>query len=136
MNFPGRIVGGLLVAIATLWILGIAGVFPFSNRAANQVAANADRTPVSDPNAQRFTTPATQTGANATQSGTQPQTSAQADGTNDSTSTAQSGTGTSTFNSGTSNGTSQPDGTVPATDNTVPATGSTSTSSQPLRAAW
>lgn len=37
MNFPGRIIGGTLVAIAIAWILNIAGVFPFSRSSTNQI---------------------------------------------------------------------------------------------------
>lgn len=41
MNFPGRIIGGTLVAIAIAWILNIAGVFPFSSRSTNQIDSTA-----------------------------------------------------------------------------------------------
>jgi len=41
MNFPGRIIGGTLVAIAIAWILNIAGVFPFSRSSTNQIDSTA-----------------------------------------------------------------------------------------------
>ncbi|MCY7321475.1 MAG: hypothetical protein LH660_06650, partial [Phormidesmis sp. CAN_BIN36] len=45
MNFPGRIIGGALVAIAVAWILNIAGVFPFNNRGTNQIDSKATTNP-------------------------------------------------------------------------------------------
>lgn len=45
MNFPGRIIGGTLVAIAVAWILNIAGVFPFNNRGTNQIGSTATPSP-------------------------------------------------------------------------------------------
>ncbi len=45
MNFPGRIIGGTLVAIAVAWILNIAGVFPFSSRTNNQLAGDSASNP-------------------------------------------------------------------------------------------
>ncbi|PSB19533.1 hypothetical protein C7B65_11490 [Phormidesmis priestleyi ULC007] len=48
MNYPGRIIGGTLVAIAVTWILNIAGVFPFNKSGTNQM----DQTAIPDPNAQ------------------------------------------------------------------------------------
>jgi hypothetical protein len=83
MNSSGRIFGGLLIAVATAWILNIAGVLPFNNRTNNQLAT-ADRTPVSDANAQRTNAQPNQTSSrtaplNAQQTST---TSAQADNAN------------------------------------------------------
>ncbi|KAM3091051.1 hypothetical protein ACKFKG_26960 [Phormidesmis sp. 146-35] len=90
MNSSGRIVGGLLIAIATAWILSIAGVFPFNTRTANQLATtNRDRTPVSDANAQRPNTQANQQSNQGTGTAPlntqQPTTSAQADNANQGT---------------------------------------------------
>ncbi len=48
MNFPGRIIGGTLVAIAMAWILNIAGVFPFNSRTNNQIATDGASNPSSD----------------------------------------------------------------------------------------
>ncbi len=48
MNYPGRIIGGTLVAIAVAWILNIAGVFPFNKSGTNQI----DQTAIPDPNTQ------------------------------------------------------------------------------------
>ncbi len=45
MNFPGRIIGGTLVAIAVAWILNIAGVFPFGSRSNNQLAGGGAANP-------------------------------------------------------------------------------------------
>lgn len=45
MSFPGRIIGGTLVAIAIAWILNIAGVFPFNNRGTNQIDSTATPSP-------------------------------------------------------------------------------------------
>lgn len=52
MNRSGRIVGGILIAIAVLWLLRIANALPFNNRTTNQFAANTptDRPPITDPN--------------------------------------------------------------------------------------
>jgi hypothetical protein len=93
MNSSGRLVGGLLIAIATAWILSIAGVFPFNNRTTNQLATNADRTPVSDANAQRPSTqPSQRVGTAPLNSQQPPATSAQADNANQDNT---GGTGTS-----------------------------------------
>jgi uncharacterized membrane protein YgcG len=50
-NFSGRVIGGVLIAIAVGWILQLAGAFPFrgGNRTANQFVE--DRPPVQNPSA-------------------------------------------------------------------------------------
>ncbi|MCY7278434.1 MAG: hypothetical protein LH702_33035 [Phormidesmis sp. CAN_BIN44] len=53
MNFPGRIIGGTLVAIAVAWILNIAGVFPFNSRGNNQLAGDGANNPSIAPNNQQ-----------------------------------------------------------------------------------
>ncbi|NJR50162.1 MAG: hypothetical protein HC780_11940 [Leptolyngbyaceae cyanobacterium CSU_1_3] len=128
MNSSGRIVGGLLIGIATLWILGIAGVFPFNNRPANQVATNADRTPVSDANARRPVNQANQNARGATtalNAQGQPTTSAQADNTN------TPGTSTTPTNA---DGSTRFDSSNLNSDTTQ--TGATPQTTPPLRAGW
>jgi hypothetical protein len=58
MNPTGRIVGGGLILLSLLWILRIAGLTPFSDRSANQVASAQvppDRPPIADFDASRTT---------------------------------------------------------------------------------
>ncbi len=126
MNSSGRLVGGLLIAIATAWILSIAKVFPFNDRTANQLATNADRTPVSDANAQRPNTQSNQGGGTAPLNTQQsPGTSAQPDNANQNT----TGTGTTVpFDS------NNPNSTNPNATGTSGATASQTTPAIP--AAW
>lgn len=58
MNRNGRIVGGVLISLAVLWLLRIAGALPFSDRSTNQVAAQTpqDRPPIADFDASRTPT--------------------------------------------------------------------------------
>jgi hypothetical protein len=96
MNRNGRIVGGVLISLAVLWLLRIAGALPFSDRSTNQVAAqtpqdrppiadfDASRTPISDQNPPTPTQPllpggntpgnGSSTIGDSTQSGTAPDT--------------------------------------------------------------
>ena len=67
MNFPGRIIGGTLVAIAVAWILNIAGVFPFSGRSNNQI----DSTAATNPNAPKTATQSFAASNSANRPGTQ-----------------------------------------------------------------
>lgn len=61
MNRNGRLVGGVLVGVALLWLLRILGALPFSDRTTNQInnQANAqippDRPLINDFNASRQT---------------------------------------------------------------------------------
>jgi hypothetical protein len=120
MNSSGRIFGGLLIAIATAWILNIAGVLPFNNRTSNQLATNADRTPVSDANAQRPNTqPGQSTGTSSLNSQQTPITSAQPNNANQD----NSGTGTSVpFDSNNPSNTGSTDSTNSQTSGTTAQT--------------
>ncbi|GAP97477.1 hypothetical protein [Leptolyngbya sp. NIES-2104] len=60
MNRNGRLVGGVLVGIALLWLLRILGALPFSDRTTNQIGQNQasaqtppDRPPIADFDATR-----------------------------------------------------------------------------------
>ncbi|MGV0028078.1 hypothetical protein [Phormidesmis priestleyi] len=118
MNTNGRIFGGLLIAIATAWILNIAGVFPFSNRTTNQVATDADRTPVSDANAQRpDTQPGQGGGTNPLNPQQPPINSAQPDNANQNT----SGTGTAPLDTNNPSNTGSSGATTSQTTPAIPA---------------
>ncbi len=140
-NFSGRVIGGVLIAIAVAWILQLAGAFPFRSgtRTANQFVE--DRPPVQDPNA--FVTGTTTTDR-------QPVQSFQADGTtriaqdpatppappeNGTTTTGTSGYGTGTTSTGTtSTGTASTPGGTTSTATTSPETGYTGAPA--VRAGW
>jgi hypothetical protein len=60
MNRNGRLVGGVLVGVALLWLLRILGALPFSDRTTNQFGQNQasaqvpqDRPPIADFDATR-----------------------------------------------------------------------------------
>ena len=60
MNPNGRVVGGVLIGVAMLWLLRSVGALPFSDRSNNQVATNSaaaqlppDRPPIDNFNATR-----------------------------------------------------------------------------------
>lgn len=62
MNRNGRLVGGVLVGVALLWLLRILGALPFSDRTTNQFGQNQasaqippDRPPIADFDANRAT---------------------------------------------------------------------------------
>lgn len=108
MNRFGRVLGGVLIGIALLWIFQIAGALPFRNRTTNQLAASTpqDRPPVEDPNTPRtgtanFNTPPT------------PPTASQPLGTG-SGATPSNGTSSTTGTSATGTRNTQPTNTSPA----------------------
>lgn len=100
MNFPGRIIGGTLVAIAVAWILNIAGVFPFNNRGTNQIDSRATPNPNQNAGSQSLNAnnPANRAGT-------------------------QNGQGTQNFGTGQGNGTTTRSGngdSISSTDTTIP----------------
>ncbi len=113
MNFPGRIIGGTLVAIAVAWILNIAGVFPFNNRGTNQIDAT-------NPNAPKTGTQSFTASNSANRPGTQNYGAVSQNGGATSP-TATTTSPASSANSGTAN---------PAVGSTVPA------QTPAVRAAW
>lgn len=120
MNPNGRIVGGVLIGVAVLWLLRSVGALPFLDRANNQVATNQasaqtppDRPPIADFNA-------TRTGIGYLNPGT--------------------GTGTENFGTpGTSTGSTDPSA-IAQTSGTTTGTSGTSTAQQSntpaVRAGW
>ena len=96
MNPNGRIVGGVLIGVALLWLLRSVGALPFLDRANNQIGTNQaaalvppDRPPIADFNATRTgisalnSDPGTQNFGTAGTSGgsTNPSVTAQTSGT-------------------------------------------------------
>ena len=112
MNRNGRVVGGVLIGIALLWLLSALNVFSFNNRSTNQVSANtpADRPPVADPNAV-----ASNTDSTLPPTGTQPFNPPSNTTPTQPNTTANNGTGTGTGQtSATGNNTPPSASTLPA----------------------
>lgn len=118
MNFPGRIIGGTLVAIAMAWILNIAGVLPFNSRSNNQLASDGANNPPTSTNNQQNGQGTQSNGASTQNYGT---------GNQGSSNTAQLPNATNQPNTGV-------DGTAPI--NSDPNANAPAPSAPVVRGAW